>query len=77
MKQFIPIDFHDEESEFVHFNPDVVVHIGIVPTVGGDNFVKTYPFTVEAYLINHEEVSYQFKTKEEAKGFIRKVGGLE
>lgn len=75
MRPFVPIDFYEEDAEFVHANPNVISFLKIVPTTG-QSFSKAFPFTVECYQINHEVVEYYFKTREEAKVFIKKVGGI-
>ncbi len=73
---FVPIDLYEEDFEFVHVNPNIIVYAGIRNTEGAEAFIKEFPSTVVTYLINHEEINYYFKTKEEAKVFIKKVGGL-
>jgi hypothetical protein len=76
LEQFVPIDFYDEDIDFVHVNPNIIVNLGIKPTEGTDNFMKAYPFTVTTLLVNLEEVDYYFRTREEAKVFIKKIGGI-
>lgn len=75
MREFVPVDFYEEDSEFVHVNPNVIAYLGLKKTIG-DGFSEELPWTVESYLINHEVDAYYFKTKEEAKLFIKKVGGI-
>lgn len=74
MRQWVPVDFYEEDQDFVHVNPNVVANIGVQNNYGND--ASNFPFLVVAYMINHEVVEYKFKTLGEAKSFIRKIGSL-
>jgi len=76
-KPWTPVDYLEEGGEFIHVNPNLIANVKIIPTVG--NFFKEFPFTVETLILSFtglEVVEYLFKTKPEAKEFIRKLGGV-
>ncbi len=75
MREFVPIDFYDEDAEYVHVNPNIIVNTKLSKTVG-ETLSKEFPWTVATLLINLEEIDYYFKTKEEAKVFVRKISGI-
>lgn len=76
MREFVPVQYiYEEDAEDIHVNPNVIAYTKTTKTVG-DNFSKEFPWTVTTTLTNLEEVDYYFKTREEARLFVRKVGAV-
>ncbi len=72
---FVPVDVYNQDSEYLHVNPTIIFSVRIEDTIGIE--ASSFPHTVVVTLINLEEVDYTFRTKEEAKAFVRAVGDLK
>lgn len=72
MAKFIPVDFDDSDDEFLHVNPNSIVDMRIEYPAD-----KPYQYDVVCTSIADVDIVYTFNSLEEARHFVRRVGGVD